>query len=94
MATPDPTAVKAAAADARTALAALITAADAYGQASTPAGQIGLTGPTTPQVVASVVLDVLDQARHTSPAGDQPVRHGLEFSRQNAARLAHPVVTP
>ncbi|MFE4409075.1 hypothetical protein [Streptomyces sp. NPDC056821] len=92
MATPDPTAVKAAAADARTALAALIAAADAYGQANTTAG--GFQGPTTPQVVASVVLDVIGQAQHTSPAGDITVLRSMQYARKNVVRLDHPVVNP
>ncbi|MFE0727060.1 hypothetical protein ACFW2X_02195 [Streptomyces antibioticus] len=86
MAAPDPTAVLAAAADARTALAALVTAADAYALAA------GSGGPTTPQVIASVVLDVVEQAQHTVP-DDITVLRPMQYARKNVVRLAHPVVT-
>jgi hypothetical protein len=91
MPTPDPTAVTAAAADARTALSALITAADAYATAA--GGQC----PSTPQVVASVIIDAfggsidgIDHAR--SGAGDITVLRPLWYARRNVVRLAHPVV--
>jgi hypothetical protein len=85
MPTPDPTAVLAAATTARTAIEDLITAADAYKTAS------GGNCPSTPQVVASVVVDAFGGT--LDGPGDPAVMRPLWCARKNAARLAHPVVT-
>ncbi|MFD7064398.1 hypothetical protein [Streptomyces sp. NPDC059906] len=91
MATPDPTAVKTAAATARTAIEDLITAADAYQTAA------GGHCPSTPQVIASVVIDAfggtIDGVDHDR-AGSITVMRTLWYARKNVVRTAHPVVTP